>query len=415
MPLRVLHTSDWHLGHALFGHDRAGEHAAFLEFLHGQLREQEIDALLVAGDVFDTANPPAEALALFYAFVARARAERPGLQLVVIGGNHDSAARLDAPGALFRALDVHVVGGMPQGGALDALVVPLRAGGKVRAQVAAVPFLRPADLPQLPEAPGVSRLVEGVRVVYGNTLALARQRLGAGQSLLAMGHCYLAQTQLSEQSERRILGGNQHALPHDIFPDDCGYVALGHLHRAQLVAGRNVLRYAGSPIPLSLDERSYRHGVIVAELDGEGPARLTEVAIPRHAPVLRIPETGAATPEQALEQCGQLPRRDPARPEHARPFLEVVVALQRPEPGLPAQVRELLQDKEARLARLTCLAQGDGKALGDRHRGASVRDLHPESVFRDRYRQSYPGEPDPELLAAFATAVDDAHQAESAP
>jgi exonuclease SbcD len=413
VPLRILHTSDWHLGHVLHDHDRSGEHAAFLSFLRAQLVAHEVDALLVAGDIFDTANPTAEAQALFYDFVAAARREHPELQIVVIAGNHDSAARLDAPGPLFRALNVRVVGGLPQGN-LDGLIVPLVAQGSVRAQVAAVPFLRPADLPQLPETPGVSRLIEGVRAVYGNVLDLARSRRGPGQSLLAMGHCYLAQTQLSEKSERRILGGNQHALPADIFPADCAYVALGHLHRAQRVAGRNVLRYSGSPIPLSLDERTYRHGVILAELDGEGEARITELPVPRVAEVLRIPERGAASPEAVLELCAQLPRAERDQPEHTRPFLVVVVALQRPEPGLRAKLFEALHGKAARLASVRAVSLGDGLALADRHRGRSVQELEPETVFRDRFAQDFPGAPDDALLQAFATAVDDA-RAERSP
>src|SRR5688572_7407237 len=149
--MRLLHTSDWHLGHTLYDTSREAEHAAFLEWLLDTLEAHKVDALLVAGDIFDTANPSAEAQASWYRFVAQARIRCPKLDVVVIGGNHDSAARLDAPDPLFAALDVRVVGGLPKARGsvdLERLLVPLKnAQGKVGAWVAAVPYLRPADLP----------------------------------------------------------------------------------------------------------------------------------------------------------------------------------------------------------------------------------------------------------------------------
>ena len=153
--MRLLHTSDWHLGHTLYDTSREAEHTAFLDWLLDTLEAQKVDALLVAGDIFDTANPSAEAQASWYQFVARARRRCPRLDIVVIGGNHDSAARLDAPDPLFAALDVRVVGGLPRAQGvvdLERLLVPLRdAQGEVGAWVAAVPYLRPADLPLIPE------------------------------------------------------------------------------------------------------------------------------------------------------------------------------------------------------------------------------------------------------------------------
>ncbi|NPC81309.1 exonuclease subunit SbcD, partial [Pyxidicoccus fallax] len=101
--MRLLHTSDWHLGHTLYDVSREAEHAAFLDWLLETLEAESVDALLVAGDIFDTANPSAEAQAAWYHFVARARRRLPRLDVVVIGGNHDSAARLDAPDPLFAA------------------------------------------------------------------------------------------------------------------------------------------------------------------------------------------------------------------------------------------------------------------------------------------------------------------------
>lgn len=201
--MRLLHTSDWHLGHTLHDVPRDFEHEAFLGWLLETIGEQRVDALLVAGDIFDTANPSARAQAQYYRFLTEARRRYPALQVVVIGGNHDSADRLDAPTPLLDQLGIHVVGGLPRKADrqldLDRLLVPLRgADGEVQAWVAAVPFLRPADLPPIPDTE--DPLVEGVRAVYREVFEGARRRRTPGQAILGMGHLYMTGTALSELS-----------------------------------------------------------------------------------------------------------------------------------------------------------------------------------------------------------------------
>src|SRR5688572_911159 len=127
--MRILHTSDWHLGHLLLDLPREREHQAFLAWLLDVLETERIDALLVTGDVFDAGNPPATALAAWYGFLAEAHRRRPAMTTVVIAGNHDSPGRLAAPSPLMAGVRTHVVGQLPRvaGGALDAsrVVVPL--------------------------------------------------------------------------------------------------------------------------------------------------------------------------------------------------------------------------------------------------------------------------------------------------
>ena len=174
--MRLLHTSDWHLGHSLHGRSRDPEHWVLLAWLLEQISLHRVDALMIPGDIFDSANPPAAASKAWYDFLATARRRHPNLDIVVAGGNHDSAARLDAPGTLLRSLDVFVVGGVPRttDGAIDheAMCIPLTdADGEIAAWVAAVPFLRPADLPRVPVTPEQDPLVEGVAQVYADTFA----------------------------------------------------------------------------------------------------------------------------------------------------------------------------------------------------------------------------------------------------
>ena len=403
--MRLLHTSDWHLGHTLYDTSREAEHTAFLEWLLDTLEAHKVDALLVAGDIFDTANPSAEAQASWYQFVARARRRCPRLDLVVIGGNHDSAARLDAPDPLFAALDVRVVGGLPRtGGALELerLLVPLRdAQGRVGAWVAAVPYLRPADLPLVPEEAG-DKLVEGVRSVYAEVLEAARKRREPGQALVAMGHCYMVGSELSALSERKILGGNQHALPVDLFPEDLAYAALGHLHKAQRVGGREGVRYSGSPLPLSLSEASYAHQVLLVELEGERLSSVRPLHVPRQVDIVRVPARhDVATLEDILTELEALPALEPEAPDWRRPYLEVRVALPRPEPALRRKVEAALEGKAARLVKLSPVYTGTGNALAEERPGVSLKERTPEDVFRARYARDYTEPLEPALLEAF--------------
>ncbi len=400
--LRLIHTADWHLGHTLHGVSREHEHAAFLTWLLETLEAEGADALVVAGDVFDSANPPAAAQAAFYGFLAEARRRRPALDVVVVAGNHDSPARLEAPGPLLDVMNVHVTGILPyRSGKLDprGLVVPLHDGsGEVAAWCVAVPYLRPADLPRMQE--DGDPLVEGVRQLYAELSSAGCAARGPGQALVLTGHCYLSGTRVSELSERRILGGNQHALPLDVFPDEVAYVALGHLHLAQAVGGRSDVRYSGSPIPLSLAEAAYPHQVLRVDLDGAELAAVEPLPVPRRVEILRLPEEGPRALEEVVAELEAL-ELDHSLPPERWPYLEVAVRLERPEPGLRQRLEDALDGAPVRLLKISPYYTGSGEALADAVPEADLEDIDPEEVLRRRWARDHEGEPGPELLAAF--------------
>jgi exonuclease SbcD len=384
---------------------REREHRAFLAWLLDALQSERVDALVITGDVFDAANPPASALQAFYGFVRDARSRLPSLEIVVIGGNHDSAARLDAPAPVLEAFDVRVVGGLrrDESGAidLDRLLVPLTdAAGNTAAWVAAVPFLRPADLPPM-QGEG-DPLIEGARAVYAEVIDAARERLEENTALIATGHLYMVGTAISELSERRILGGNQHALPVDIFPDDVAFAALGHLHKAQRVGGREHVRYAGSPIPLSLGEADYRHQVLIADFEGAALTEIRSLVIPRTVDIVRVPRRGAAPLGEVLALLETLEAANVSEPTDARPFLEVRVELDEPQPNLRRAIEVAVADKRPRLLKVVAEYTGTGYALAEaKAPGTELKDLDPEEVFVQRYRRDHEGEPPTELVAAF--------------
>lgn len=397
--LRILHTSDWHLGHSLHGFSREEEQRGFLSWLLDTLEREAVDALLIAGDVFDSSNPPALAQQQWYRFLADTQVRRPQLQTIVIGGNHDSAARLDAPRPLLEAFGATIVGSLPhdESGEIDVsrLLVPVQdAEGEIRAIVAAVPFLRPADLPRCTDE---DPLVAGVRRVYELALAAAADACGPERALVAMGHCYMVEGCASELSERRILGGNQQALPTSIFPVNVSYCALGHLHRRQQIRGHPHCHYSGSPLPLAMPERHYEHAVNLVEFEGPEVVGLRALRVPRTTALLRVPDTKAGSIEEVVASLSRLPAQTDERPA---PFLEVVVRLREPEPRLRVIIDAALDGRAARLARIGVVyaehQQQEG-AGGE----AALATLDPEEVVGRRHWEVYGEAPPAPLMATF--------------
>lgn len=424
---RLLHTSDWHLGHTLHGRERRLEHHAFLAWLLATLAEVRADALLIAGDVFETANPPASAVQDLTEFLARARKALPKLEVVLIAGNHDSAARLDAMAPLLAFGNMHVIGALPrtrEGGlAAERLIVPLHAAsGAVAAWLAAVPFLRVADLhvdaPE-PAEPGQASdasdelelleegrrdpLIRGVARIYAEALALAEARRAPEQALLASGHLYMRGTRLSELSERKILGGNQHALPRAIFADAWSYVALGHLHLAQAVEQSEQVRYSGSPIPLSLSEADYEHQVLLCHFEGSELQLCQPIMVPRSVGMLRVPGPDRpAELDAVLFELETMPLEPLGEDERERwPWLEVRVRVREPVPDIRDRVERAVRNRPVRLLRLTVEHAGVGGSFADFPNRRELDRIDPQQVFIDCVERRYGDKPDDELLAAF--------------
>ncbi|MCA9522859.1 MAG: exonuclease SbcCD subunit D C-terminal domain-containing protein [Myxococcales bacterium] len=401
--MRILHTADWHLGHTLHGVSREVEHRAFLVWLVECIARESIDVLLVAGDLFDSANPPASAMELWYDFIAAAKARAPALNLIFVAGNHDSAARLDAPCALLRAFGVHVVGRLPRGedGAIDAerLLIPLRdARGETVAHCAAVPYIRPADLPAV--RGDADPYIEGVRQVYASVFRAAMSRRQLGQALVATGHLYMVDSAVSELSERRILGGSQQALPHTLFPRSLTYVALGHMHLAQAVGADERIRYCGSPIPLALDEEPYPHQVVVVEIDAGRLHRQRSVRVPRMVEIWRLPSDGYGRLEDVEALIESLPLLEVGRDDATRPFLELRVHLGQPEPALRQRLAQRLEGRLPRLLKLSVSVPGPGDAAPASPL-RTLSELSAEEVFEARCREQLQCETPEALRRAF--------------
>ncbi|QYG08534.1 exonuclease SbcCD subunit D C-terminal domain-containing protein [Janthinobacterium sp. PAMC25594] len=401
--MRLLHTSDWHLGQTLHNYERGYEHQRFLDWLLDTLVMEQVDVLLVAGDVFDNANPSAASQKQLYVFLQQARARLPALQLIVVAGNHDSAGRLEAPGPLLAAHGTHVIGHLLRGDDgqidLERLLLPLTgADGQVRAWCLAVPFLRPGDVPKLPAGDTQDAYLGGIALLYRQLTDLALARRQPGQAIIAMGHCHMVGGEMSNDSERRIVIGGTEMLPSGIFDTAIAYAALGHLHKAQAVGGQEHIRYCGSPIPLSFAEVNYRHQVLCLDIDGEQLREVRVIEVPRAVPLLRVP----ATPAPIAEVLAQLAALDvPDSPAEAQPFLEVRVRLDAPEPGLRTRIETALDGKSVRLAKIETSSAARSSAPENMTLD-QLGQLQPDDIFRRLYQQKYAKEAPPELLSALA-------------
>lgn len=403
--LTLIHTSDWHLGHELQTHTREDEHDAFLAWLLDQLDEVGADVLLVTGDVYDVANPPIAAMRRLFAFLNTATQRRPAIQIIIIGGNHDSAGRIDLPAALLGEGKVRFVGALPrQGGEpdLDALLVPLSgSAAEPAALLAAVPFCRPGDLGQ-----------HSLATLYADVAERAFRK-AADLPVILTGHLHIAGGEVSELSERRIVIGGEEAEAATLFDTRAAYVALGHLHRPQTITAPMPVRYAGSPFPLSATERSYRHSITVVDLSA-GRASWRELLIPRPAPFLTVPGDGAAPLEAVLAELDALVI-DPDTPLGKRPFLEISVAVDGPDPHLYARVLAALTDKAVRLTRIRQVHAGGTADASGVLAPDDLEDLQPGDVFAAAFGKAHPGSDLPDALArAFEELLVAVNSAETA-
>ncbi len=285
--MKILHTSDWHLGQHFITKSRADEHQAFMTWLLDQIEQHQIDAVIVAGDIFDTGTPPSYARELYNSFVvAMSKAQ---CQLVILAGNHDSVATLNESKQLLSQLNTHVISSVGQDIKQQLLVLSDRQGEPVGV-LCAVPFVRPRDVLQSQARQSgeekQQRLSAAITEHYAALYQLAeqqRQQLGGEIPIIASGHLTAVGVSVTE-SVRDIYIGSLEAFPASQFPA-ADYIALGHIHRAQKVAKSEHIRYSGSPIPLSFDEVKQQKSVNIVNFNGNKLVDVTELAIPQFQPM----------------------------------------------------------------------------------------------------------------------------------
>ena len=415
--MKIIHTADLHLGHVFHQHTRTAEHRHFLHWLQQTITDEQADALIVSGDIFDTHNPSAEAQRLFFDFLIDTVETNEGLQVVVTAGNHDSGARLEAATELLRRHNIYVRGTIARDADnqpdFEQLLLPLAPRGTSEAAVVcyALPYLRPYDY-----ASGLSA-ADGLK----HYLRQLDQRLKKSDfrklPVVVAAHFYATGAEIAsdEHSERLVVGGED-AIDVDALGLDYAYVALGHIHKAQSVGSRDNIYYAGSPIPLSFSERHYRHGVMCINIDDRG--RTSHHVLPYHplATLLSVPERGAGTPEEVKRLLAELPDADRQPNREEWPYLEVNLQVSQPEPDLRHELIELVRHKAVRLCRITT-------ATARRHAATQLRQLptlegslnglSPFDIAQKFYTDRYGSPMTPQLARRFHQAEEKAEQSDA--
>jgi exonuclease SbcD len=399
-PLKLLHTSDWHIGRTLYGRKRYEEFEAFLTWLAETIQQNEIDALLVAGDVFDTSAPSNRAQELYYRFLCRVAASCCR-HVVVVAGNHDSPSFLNAPKELLKALDVHVVGSITESPE-DEVLVLRNDQDTPELIVCAVPYLRDRDIRVAEAGESVEdkerKLIDGIRTHYATVAALAEQKreeLGANIPIVGTGHLFTAGGQTVDgDGVRELYVGSLAHVTAGIFPACFNYLALGHLHVPQKVNGSETIRYSGSPLPMGFGEAKQQKSVCQVEFHSTA-ASVQLIDVPMFQKLERVKGDWDGILSRILELTAT----------DTQGWLEVIYdgtevigdLRERLEAAISGTQMEILRIKNNRII---------DRVLGQIHEEETLDDLNVDDVFeRCLAVHEVPEDQRPELLRAYQETV----------
>lgn len=375
--LRILHTSDWHLGQYFIYNSREAEHQMALDWLLDVIRREEVDVLVVSGDVFDVANPPSYARTMYFKFLG-ALVRSNCRHVIITGGNHDSPAMLNAPGELLRDLNIHVLGNAPDD--IEDVVLELRSpDGEVEALIGAVPFLRDRDLRYSQSGETgqqrIERIQVAIREYFQQVAACCAKRRGNDDfPVLVTGHLYATGAEVSGKQDNIYIGDTENLNVGDLDAT-FDYVALGHIHRPQCIGDDDRVWYSGSLIPLSFSETKDDKSVFI--LDFEGKQRTDFRQIP--VPIFRRLKTVKGSLEYVQQRLLKL-NEDYA--DHLETWVEVVVESAVSIPNLTDLLHQFVANLHVKLLKIRNALPYQPLQMG--YAGPSLDELDPMDVFRKR-------------------------------
>lgn len=264
--MKVLITADWHLGKRLYQEDLSPDHRHFLNWLIGFIEEEKIDHLVVAGDIFDHANPAHDATRLYYDFLHKLIPT--GCKAVFTAGNHDSPSFLEVPRDILSRLNIRVIGAFPGLDRIDDILIELKdRSDELQAVLAAVPFLQDRYLRQVGEGENLTEIKEQLRKGLASIFdALGKRTKEKYPTLprIATAHLFADKAKKGD-AERDIQIGMLDGVPQTDI-DHFDYLGLGHIHSGMVIA-KDRIKYTGSPISLTFDESKYKHQVTVLDIN----------------------------------------------------------------------------------------------------------------------------------------------------
>ena len=408
--MKVLHTSDWHLGRSLYGQKRYVEFGQFLDWLSATIVSEQVDILLVAGDIFDTSAPSNRAQSLYYQFLCRVAAS-PCRHIIVIAGNHDSPTFLDAPKALLRSLDVHVIGAASEN--IDDEILLLKdAEGRAELLVCAVPYLRDRDIRQVQAGESLAdkdhNLLEGIRNHYHHVAERAesqRKTLGLNIPIIAMGHLFTAGGQtIDGDGVRELYVGSLAHVHANIFPSCIDYVALGHLHVPQKIGGAEHMRYSGSPLAMGFGEATQQKSVCLVHFNnltnaGAAKPAVELLDVPVFQQLRKVSGNWADISKQLLSLV------DASEPV----WLEVIYQGDEIVSDLRERLEALIEGSELLILRIQNTRLID-RVLNASHADESLEDLDVDDVFaRCLAAHDVPEAQQADLLHTYQQALSSIH------
>ena len=408
--MRILHTSDWHLGRSLLGKRRYPEFAEFLDWMLRCIDEQQIEVLIIAGDIFDSTTPSVLAQDQYYNFLAEASTKSSCQHIVVIGGNHDSASFLNAPGAILKSLSVHVVG-QACDDIKDEVLVLENKQGEAGLIVCAVPFLSDRDIRRYVPLESLEdkdqRVIEAYHQHYQEVADYAKQLADKHKvPMVATGHLFMTGGLTSEgDGVRDLYVGTLGQLKTDLFSANFNYVALGHIHQHQKVSGFNHIRYCGSPLAMCFDEITRPKKVLLVDFDEAHAAEVTEITVPVFQRLTKI----SGDLSHLLSQI------DTLKATKESIWLEVTYRSDELQPNLRAILTEHIKDSEIEILKLINRQRRD-QYLQSENELEALEELSVEDVFaRLLDRQNIADEQRSEILNTYKEALHRLHQEQENP
>ncbi len=285
--MKILHTADWHLGHRLHEQPQIKEQELFLDWIENYISTQKIDVLLISGDVFDTGSPSNFSKKMYFDFLVKINQSHCS-HVIITGGNHDSPEMLNAPKELLNALSIKVIGKAPINVVDEVFELTVNDESII---VGAVPYLRDQDIRRAVAGENFDELVNRYKTALINHYQSVADQCQAinknNVPIIAMGHLFATGGKVSD-SEQNIYVGNLGHIKADEFPSVFDYIALGHLHRPQIVDKNPKIRYSGSPYILSFSEINYDKKIMVIETNHKKVINVDEVKIPRFREIYQI-------------------------------------------------------------------------------------------------------------------------------
>ncbi|MCD8443468.1 exonuclease SbcCD subunit D C-terminal domain-containing protein [Tenacibaculum finnmarkense] len=277
--MKILHTADWHLGHRLHEHSQLEEQTLFLAWIENHISNEKIDLLLISGDIFDTSSPSNQSLTMYYNFLVKLQ-KTSCKNIIITGGNHDSPGTLNAPKELLNALSIKVVGKATEKIADEVFEININ---DEKVLIGAVPYLRDGDIRRAVAGESFDDLTDKYKKALINhyqEIAIESEKINSSNApVIAMGHLFATGGSVSDSEQNIYVGTLGHIGAQD-FPTYFDYVALGHLHRPQIVGENDKIRYSGSPNILSFSELTYDKKIIVLEISANKISNIDDVIVP---------------------------------------------------------------------------------------------------------------------------------------